>query len=77
MTTARKRAREAAIKASEMLDDEATIPSADAASDVWEPLVRELRDCLSDLYVRYDTQAEAMKTINLWSRANEALGEGP
>lgn len=51
MNTAREQAREAAV---EHLGNERTpfrqeaLWAADAASDVWEPLVRKLTDALSD-----------------------------
>ena len=74
MTDARTAARKAAFEATWRTNDPQL--AADAASDVWEPLVRRLRDGLqfrSDHAMDDDGWAETWALI---AEATEALGDG-
>lgn len=67
MATAREQAREAAVKAGADLD--IVYPAIEAASDVWEPLLRQLVEATDEaVHDTHDTEfAEA------WYLAKEAL----
>lgn len=73
MTTARERARETALEKSGLLgDSQDFMDGADAASDVWEPLLHKAFEALRIVHVQTSEHDE--KVMKVYHELWDALG---